>query len=87
MNENEIEARSGTGILGVLAGFVGGALIGAVATLLLAPRSGAETRRRIIDRAERSKRALERMPVAAKESAAAARAAFAHAMHPEAPPH
>lgn len=80
---NELETRRGTGWLGVLAGFAGGALVGTIATLLLAPRSGAETRRRILDRAERSKDSLARMATAAREGATAARTAFTSAIHEE----
>lgn len=83
---NELETRRGTGALGVLAGFVGGALLGAAAMLLLAPRSGAETRRRIAERAERSREALERMARAAGEAAATARTTFGTALHEERPP-
>ncbi len=81
---SDIETR--TSWLAVMAGFIGGAAIATVATLLLAPRSGAETRRRIAERAERSRDALERMSAAAREGATAARTAFTAAMHEEAPP-
>jgi gas vesicle protein len=84
---SELETRTGTSYLGVLAGFIGGALVGTVAALLLAPRSGAETRRRIVARTERSKEALERMASAAREGATAARTAFTTAMNEEAPRH
>ncbi len=83
----ELETRTRTSMLGVIAGFVGGAIVGTVATLLLAPRSGAETRRRILDRAERSRETLERMATAAREGATAARTAFDAAMTGEAPRH
>jgi gas vesicle protein len=84
---SELETRSGTGVLGVLAGFLGGALVGTVVTMLLAPRSGAETRRRIVERAERSKEALGRVGTAAKEATSAARTAFTTALHEEPAPH
>jgi gas vesicle protein len=84
---SELETRTRTSYLGVLAGFIGGALVGTVATLLLAPRSGSETRRRIVEGAEHSRETLERMAAAAKEGATAARAAFATTMHEEAPRH
>lgn len=79
----ELETRGGSGALGILAGFLAGAVIGTVATILLAPRSGAETRRRIAERADRSKETLERAGIAAKEAAAAARTAFTAALHEE----
>lgn len=84
---SEVETRSGTGALGMLAGFLGGALVGAVVTMLLAPRSGAETRRRIVERAEHTKEALARAGTAAKEATSAARTAFTAAMHEESTPH
>lgn len=84
---SEIETRSGTGVLGVLAGFLGGALVGTVVTMLLAPRSGAETRRKIVEKAERSKEALARAGTAAKEATSAARTAFTTALHEESTPH
>ncbi len=80
---NDLETRSGTGALGVVAGFVGGALVGAVVTWLLAPRSGTETRRRIVEEAERSKAALQRVGTAAKQATSAARTAFTTALHEE----
>lgn len=79
MNElNTTTTRTNT--LTVLAGFLGGALVGTIATLLLAPRSGAETRRRIAERAAQSRETLERLGTAAMEGATAARTAFTTAM-------
>ncbi|HTP28279.1 MAG TPA: YtxH domain-containing protein [Anaeromyxobacteraceae bacterium] len=72
--------RSGTSGLAILVAFLGGALAGVVATMLLAPRPGAETRRRFADAANRSKDTVERLRTAAEEAAAAARAAFKNAM-------
>ncbi len=82
---NEIETRSGSGAFGILAGFLGGALVGTVVTLLLAPRSGAETRRRMMDRASRSRDVLTRAGTAAREASTAARTAFSNALHAESP--
>ncbi len=84
---NELEARNGSGALGLLAGFLGGALVGTAVTLLLAPRSGPETRRKIAEEAERSKDALERVGTAARQASSAARAAFTAALHEESRPH
>jgi gas vesicle protein len=83
---SELETRSGMGALGVLAGFLGGALLGTVVTMLLAPRSGAETRRRITEQAERSRETLGRVRTAAREATAAARTAFTTALHEESAP-
>lgn len=84
---SELETRSGSNALGVLAGFLGGALIGTVVTMLIAPRSGAETRRKILARAERSKETLERVGTAAREATTAARTAFSTALHDVGAPH
>ena len=84
---SELETRNNAGVLGVLAGFLGGALVGTVLTMLLAPRSGPETRRRIVEKAERSREALDRVGTAAKEATSAARTAFTTALHEESKPH
>jgi gas vesicle protein len=65
------------GVLTVLLAFTGGALLGAVAALLLAPRSGEETRRRIAGAAEDTRDAASRLPRALHEASRAAQAAFA----------
>jgi gas vesicle protein len=83
----EPETRNGSVALGVLAGFLGGALVGTALTLLFAPRSGADTRRRIAERAEHSKETLERVGIAAKEATSAARTAFTAALHEQGTPH
>jgi len=44
---NDAETRSDAGAFGAMVSFLGGALVGTVLTLLLAPRSGKEARRRI----------------------------------------
>lgn len=83
----ELETRTRPSTLGILAGFLAGAAVGTIATLLLAPRSGADTRRRILDGAERSRDTLERMASAAREGASAARSAFTAAMSEETAAH
>ena len=60
--------------------FLGGALVGGVAALLFAPRSGAETRRRITGALDDTKGFASRMPQAIREASSAAQAAFAAAL-------
>ena len=77
---SEVETRNGTGALGVALAFIGGALLGTAATLLLAPRSGPETVKRIGEAAERSRHRVERMAFATREAGQAARTAFTSAL-------
>ncbi len=72
--------------LGVAAGFLGGALVGAAVALLLAPCSGNEARRKLRERAERSKHTLERIRTGARAATSAARTAFAMALDDESAP-
>lgn len=60
--------------------FVGGALVGGAAAMLFAPRSGAETRRRISGAVDETKDVASRMPQAIREASTAAQAAFAAAL-------
>lgn len=60
--------------------FLGGTVIGGAAALLLAPRSGVETRRRITDAVDEAKEVAGRMPHAVREASGAAQGAFAKAM-------
>ena len=53
MNENSQVNRPAGGAGPVAIGFVLGALVGAAVALLLAPTTGKETRRRIVDAGER----------------------------------
>ncbi|MDP3090559.1 MAG: YtxH domain-containing protein [Nitrospira sp.] len=48
--ENRTEKRSSTGV--VLVGFLSGAICGVIAAVLIAPRSGKETRRSIVKLAQ-----------------------------------
>ena len=63
--------------------FVGGAVAGAVAGILLAPRSGAETRAKMRDLAERAKDKVAHIPNAIHEASAAAKEAFGNGMEVE----
>lgn len=60
--------------------FAGGALVGGVAALLFAPRSGAETRGRITGAVDDTKELASHMPKAIREASSAAQAAFAAAL-------
>ena len=68
------------GGLSLFRAFVGGALVGGTAALLFAPRSGAETRRRITDAVDGTKDVASRMPQAIREASSAAQTAFAAAL-------
>jgi gas vesicle protein len=60
--------------------FVGGALVGGVAAALFAPRSGAETRKRISGVVDDAREVAARMPQAIHEASDAAQAAFTAAL-------
>lgn len=65
--------------------FLGGAATGAVIAILTAPRSGAETRKRIRDLLYHSADEASRLPHALREATTAAAHAFGEALHVEAP--
>jgi len=73
------QTRSGGGLTLFLA-FIGGALAGGAAAALFAPRSGAETRRRITGAVDDGKELASRMPQAIREASSAAQAAFTAAL-------
>lgn len=77
--------RSGYSSVDMLIAVLGGAAVGAAATLLLAPRSGRETRERLSEFVNNSKDKARHLPPAVKAGATAARKAFAEAMHEEVP--
>jgi gas vesicle protein len=60
--------------------FLGGVLVGGIAAILYAPRSGAETRRRIIGAVEETKGLGSRVPEAIREASSAAQDAFKASM-------
>jgi len=60
--------------------FIGGALVGGTVAVLLAPRSGAETRRLIAGTVDDTKDVASRIPQAIHEAVGAAQAAFAAAL-------
>jgi gas vesicle protein len=60
--------------------FVGGALFGGAAAVLLLPHSGPETRRRITGAVDDAKELASRMPGAIREASSAAQTAFAAAL-------
>jgi len=60
--------------------FLGGALAGGVAALLLAPKSGREMREEIANSVRRRADATKRIPDAFKEAGGAAKEAFSKAL-------
>ncbi|MFT3917571.1 MAG: YtxH domain-containing protein [Anaeromyxobacteraceae bacterium] len=79
------EGEGGYGGVTVLLAFLGGAAVGAALALLLAPRSGAEARRRLAGKAGEVGDAVSRGAKVAREAALAAEAAFTSAMAEEEP--
>ena len=78
------EVKTGRGMGSMLLAFLGGAVVGGVAAMLFAPRSGEQTRKRIVEMAEDVEGKAERVPVAVREASHAATVAFGKAM--KAPP-
>jgi gas vesicle protein len=72
--------HSRSGGLSLFLAFVGGALVGGAAAVLFAPRSGAETRRRITGAVDDTKEIASRVPKAIREASSAVQDAFAAAM-------
>ena len=72
--------RSGYSGFEVLTAFIGGALAGAVTALLLAPKSGRETRQQIADTWTQGRDYTKRIPSAVKDAGGAAKEAFSKAM-------
>jgi gas vesicle protein len=72
--------RSGYGALHLLTAFLGGAVAGAAAALLLAPQSGRETRAQIAGKLDQGRDFTKRIPDAVKGAGGAAKEAFTKAM-------
>jgi len=68
--------NGGAGAGSVFLAFLTGAAIGGMVALLLAPRSGEDTRRRLFELGEDAKDKLGRVPVAVREAEKAAVSAF-----------
>lgn len=60
--------KSGVGTLGVALAFVGGAAAGAITAILLAPKSGKETRTELRELASHGAEQMSRLPGAIKEA-------------------
>jgi len=69
-------SNGGSGAGSVFLAFLTGAALGGVVALLLAPRSGQETRRRLVDMTDDAKEKLGKVPVAVREAEKAAVSAF-----------
>ena len=80
MHTESHEEQRRNGGLTLFFAFVGGALLGGAAAVLFAPRSGAETRRRIAGAVDDAKDVASHMPEAIREASSAAQAAFAAAL-------
>ncbi len=74
------EVKTGRGLGSMLLAFLGGTVVGGVAALMFAPRSGEQTRKHIVEMAETGKEKAERVPVAVREASHAATVAFGKAM-------
>ncbi len=74
----------GSGGIGLFFAFAGGALLGGVAAVLLAPRSGAETRELLAGKLDVSRELAARVPKAITEASTAAKDAFSAALNGEA---
>ena len=81
MNQNQVETeRSRGGGLTLFLAFVGGALVGGTAAVLLTPRSGADMRRRLAGAVDDTKDVASRVPKAFRQASSAAQAAFTEAL-------
>ena len=74
--------REKTGYSGgqIFLAFLGGAAVGATAALLTAPRSGAETRKTLMDGSARGRELASRIPEASRLAREAAKQTFVETM-------
>jgi gas vesicle protein len=74
----------GSGGIGLFFAFAGGALVGGVAAMLLAPRTGAQTRELLTNKFDDSRELAGRVPQAISQASMAAKDAFSAALNSEA---
>lgn len=72
--------QSHGGGFSILLAFLGGALVGGIVAVLYAPRSGAETRRRMAGAVDDTRELASRVPEAIREASSAAQDAFKASM-------
>ena len=80
MSSQETQSRSQPGLVQLLVAMLGGATAGAVAVYLTAPRSGADSRRRLQAVADDTRDTVQRVPAALRKATEAARDAFNEAL-------
>ena len=81
----ETEGRYGHGTGTVFLAALGGAVVGAAVALLLAPKSGRETRRQLVGYVDTAKDTVGRVPDALKAASNAAREVMAGEPEPNHP--
>jgi gas vesicle protein len=81
MSSNGSNPPSGPGFGHLFLALLGGAAAGAAAAYLTAPRTGAESRRRLQAAADDARVTVSRVPEALRKATEAARDAFEEALH------
>jgi gas vesicle protein len=84
MSSNGSNPPSGPGFGHLFLALLGGAAAGAAAAYLTAPRSGADSRRRLQAAADDARVTVGRVPAALRKATEAARDAFDEALHDDA---
>lgn len=74
------DREGGVGAGGILLAFLAGAAVGGVAALLLAPRSGADTRKLLVELGDDAREKIGRVPGALRDAEKAAVGTFTDAM-------